>query len=398
MSVETLSLHQTAVAVAACARAGHVPLVIGSPGIGKTSLGRAITPVIAKVLGYKAADYALATCILSNRDAPDVGGYPVVKSDDTVALQLFGSLREAALYPRLLLLDEFLTCSQAVQGPALRLVLEGVAGETPLHRDTRIVAIANAPDHAPSGIQMTAALANRLVILHCTPRVEEVAAYFCGRPEANLAVDLDLPGDAEWVSRKTRYMDVAGILFASRPDLLQFEPPPASVSDGEPFASPRAWEICCSVLAALPEAHVQAVSDVTRAIVLGSIGVGAGIAYLSTLRARTHLPTVAEVLDEPDTAPLPDPTAQVTVGEKTTPIGRDVNFAAIPLVLEAARVDTWAAWVYAARLPAEITAAVAKSLTVTVATRAGADSPWLVRGQQAMLKTVEALMTPVKAT
>lgn len=395
MNIETLSLHQTAVAIAACVRAKYVPLVIGSPGIGKTSLGRAITPVVAKALGYAAKDYTLATCILSNRDAPDVGGYPVVRNDDTVTLQLFGSLRDAALHPRLLLLDEFLTCPQAVQGPALRLVLEGVAGETALHPDTRIVAMANQPDHAPGGIQLTAALVNRLVILYCVPRVGEVAAYFCGRPEADLAVDLDLPDDAEQQARKAYYMDVAGILFEARPDLLQFEPPAASVSDGEPFASPRAWEICCSVLAALPEAHMQTVSDVTRAIVLGTIGAGAGTAYLTTLRARTHLPTVADVVDTPDTAALPDPSAKVTVEGRTAPIGRDVIFAAIPLVIEAARIDTWAAWVYAARLPAEITAAVAKSLTATIKTRPG--SRWLERGQQTMLKVIGALAASSKA-
>jgi hypothetical protein len=389
---ETLSLHQTAIAVAACARAGYVPLVIGSPGIGKTSLGRAITPMIGKALGYTNGDgFELSVCILSNRDAPDVGGYPVIKSDDTVELKLFGSLSESAKHPRLLLLDEFLTCPQAVQGPALRLTLERVAGEVPLHPDTRIIAMANPPDQAPGGIQLTAALVNRLVILHCTPRVDEVAAFFCGRPEADLTTALDLPDDASFRARKAHYMDVAGILFESRPDLLQFDPPPASLSDGEPFASPRAWEICCSVLAALPEAHITTVTDVTRALVLGAIGPGAGIPYLTMLRARVHLPTVAEVLEQPDKARLPDASAKIDVNGKMVAVGRDINFAAIPLVIEAARVDTYAAWVYVNRLPDEIIAAVAKGLAAKVNAPGGKPSKWHVQGQQIMLKTVNKL-------
>jgi hypothetical protein len=350
-----------------------------------TSLMRAITPMIGKALGYDdAGDYPLAVCILSNREAVDIGGYPVVKSDDTVELTLFGTIAEAAEHPRALLLDEFLTCSQSVQGPALRLTLEGVAGEQALHQDTRIVAAANPPDQAPGGIQLTAALVNRLVILHCVPRVVEVASYFCGRPEASLVSDLKLPEHATFMERRAHYMDVAGILFEARPDLLCLSSPPqASISGGEPFPSPRAWEICCSVLAALPAGHVEAVSDVTRALVMGSIGPTAGVAYLTILRARTLLPTVAEVLAAPNTAKLPDPHAKIDIDGKMTEIGRDINFSAIPLVIEAARTDTFAVWVYVNRLPAEIQAAVAKNLAATH--RGGATSKWADQGRQILL-------------
>lgn len=391
--IETLDLHQTAIAVAACARAGVVPLVIGCPGVGKTALARAITPLVAKAMGYDDDTYKPATCILSNRDAVDIAGYPVVNSDDSVSLVLFGSLSEASKHPRLLNLDEFLTCSQSVQGPALRLTLERVAGETPLHDDTRIVAMANPPDQAPGGIQPTAALVNRLVILHCVPKVAEVANYFCARPEASLAIDVTLPDEETFKATKARLMDTAGILFEQRPDLLVIDkPPPAAINDGEPFGSPRAWEACCAILAALPAGHLVKISDVARSLVLGAIGPVSGIPFLSIMRARVALPSVQEIITTPDSAKLPDQNATIDIDGKMTKVGRDVDFAAIPLVIEAARVDTFAAWVYVVRLPIEIRAALAKSLAVKLATPPGG-SKWHAQGQRAMLDTIERLAT-----
>lgn len=395
--VVTLNLHQSAIAVAACARAGRVPLLLGPPGVAKTTLVKAITPMVGKALGYADGTYGHVVCVLSNRDAVDVGGYPVVLSNDTVEQRLFGTLREASQRPCLLNLDEFLTCPQSVQGPALRLTLERVAGEVPLHDDTRIVCAANPPDQAPGGIQLTAALVNRVVMLHCRPTVQEVAHYFCGRPEASLVTDLDLPDDATWAARRSQFMDTAGILFESRTELLCFDPPQASISGGEPFASPRAWEMCCDVIAALPPAYVDAANDIMQALVLGAIGPGAGVVFLSIMRAKGHLPTVTEVLNNPDTARLPDPT--IRVDDPANPgsrkeIGRDVTFAAIPLVIEAARVDTYAAWVYVARLPEEIQAAVAKSLAARL--KAPPGSRWQRQGGKIMLDVIDRLTRPTE--
>lgn len=387
----TLNLHETAIAVAACARAGRVPLVLGPPGIAKTTLVAAVTPMIGKALGYAPGKYGHAVCVLSNREAVDIGGYPVVLSDDRVEQKLFGTLREAAERPCVLNLDEFLTCSQSVQGPALRLTLERYAGEQPLHRDTRVVCAANPPDQAPGGIQLTAALVNRVVIIHCRPTVQEVAHYFCGRKEASLVTDLDLPDDATWQARRAMFMDTAGVLFEARVDFLCFDPPQASISGGEPFASPRAWEICCDVIAALPPRYADGTHPIMQALVFGILGSGTGVSFLSIMRAKNHLPTIAEVLADPVNAKLPDERIMIDTDEGRKPIGRDVTFAAIPLVIEAARVDTFATWVYVDRLPNEIKAAVAKSMAVFVKSPPG--SPWLAKGQQAMLRTIQQLTT-----
>lgn len=400
-AVHVLNLHQTAVAVAACARAGHVPLVIGPPGIAKTTLMRAVAPVIGKALGL--TDYPVDDCILSNRASVDVGGYPVVLHEGSatkVELRLFGTLRDAAERPSLLFLDELTTCSPATQGPALRVVRERVAGEIALHPLTRVVCAANDPEHAPSGIQLTAPLVNRLVVLHCRPDVEEVAMYFCDEPGAALDGAITLPNDELWMQRRGLLRVTAGTLFRTRPDLLVLDAPPDdAIHNGAPFSSPRAWDMCCDVLAALPEGVGHA-DPVTRAIVLGTLG-EVGLAFMSLIRARAHLPTVEELLTAPDRCPLPDPTKAVVdvLTGQTVQIGRDAIFAVISLVMEAARQDSFAAWVYIDRVTyPEVKAAVVRALTNRTyvdPTRHPAGSPWYRKGQKIMLDAGDELVAGI---
>jgi ATPase family associated with various cellular activities (AAA) len=384
MSV-TLSLHETAVVVAACARAGRTPLILGSPGVGKTSLVRAVAPMVARALGYPEKDYPTICCILSNRNPVDVAGYPMITSDDSVKLEVFGTLKEASTRPCILLLDEFLTSDAAMQGPALRLVLEGYCGETPVHKGTRIVCAANPPEHSPGGMEMSAALTNRVVIINCRPSLEEIAAYFRDDPEKSLDMHLSLPDDAAYQEAKKRYMLTFGVMVEKRPELVCLEPPEASVSQGEPFASPRAWEMCCDVLAALPVGeYTKPASKVFRAVTEGTLGPTTAMAFVSVLRARDHLPSIKEILESPENCALPNENQVITKDNGVQEaIGQDVTFAAIPLILEANRTDSWAALIYAKRLPAEIQMAVSRAICAH--STMPENSKWKDKGQKILL-------------
>lgn len=345
-----LTLTETAEAVAACTRAKRVPLVLGPPGVAKTAAGRAIAPVIGEILGIE--DYPAEICVLSNYDAVDVGGLPMVVNEEAER-RIFGALKRASERPCCLVLDEFFATAQSVQGPAMRLVLEAVAGEVPLHPQTRIVCIANPPEQSPAGISPACALINRVVILLCRPSVQEVATYFRdadGAAEALRQAARNITADDEtYADRRDVLMTEMSYVMEHRPELVCFDPPDASITDGLPFSSPRALEACCEVLAALARDDGNHV--ILQAIVEGAIGQTAGTIYLAVRKARALLPSIDEILAAPDRAKVP--------GDDE----RDLQLAAIGLIVQASTKDSGAAWVYLDRFPDEFIMSIAKPMT-----------------------------------
>lgn len=347
-----LNLAQTAQAVAACVRAGRVPLVLGPPGVAKTALARIIAPILGEARAL--AEYPAEICVLANYDAVDLGGLPMATEDGGAARRLFGSFKRAAESPRLLVLDEFFSTPPSTQGPAARVVLERVAGEEELHQDTRVITIANPPEQTPGGIQAAAMLINRVIILICRPEVTEIARYFRdpkGANEAIAAAARSIVLDPEvYAGRREDLAIELSYVIEHNVDLVCFDPPDASINDGAPFASPRALEAMIEVLAAIDTDSDE--SRVVQAIAEGAIGQSAAAKYLAIRKARARLPKVDEIVSNPDTARVPADDE------------RDVQLAAISLVLQVARTDTGAAWVYLDRFPDEMVMAISKALAV----------------------------------
>jgi hypothetical protein len=371
-SMPKLTLAETAETVAACVRAKRVPLVLGPPGVAKTAAARALAPVIGQTLGL--ADYPAEICVLSNYDAVDVGGLPMVVNEEAER-RIFGALKRAAESPRLLVLDEFFATAQSVQGPAMRLVLEAVAGEVPLHPETRIICIANPPEQSPAGISPACALINRVIILLCRPSVMEIATYFRDAEEADrtlrtAAAKVTVDGQ-EFADRREALMTEMSYLMEHRPEVVCFDPPDASINDGYPFASPRALEACCEALAAMTR---DAGDDIlVQAVVEGAIGQASGTLYLAIRKARARLPSIEEILANPDRAKVPDDEE------------RDLQLAAIGLIVQASMKDSGAAWVYLDRFPDEFVMSIAKPMTR--AWRTGSQT-WSDVGRQIMMNVV----------
>lgn len=372
INMPKLTLAETAEAVSACTRAKRVPLVLGPPGVAKTAAARAIAPVIGQILGLD--DYPAEICVLSNYDAVDVGGLPMV-IDGEAERRIFGALKRAAERPCLLVVDEFFTTSQSVQGPAMRLVLEAVAGEVPLHPETRIICIANPPEQSPAGMSPAAALINRVIVLLCRPTVQEVALYFRDKDGAKQALAVAasrvVADEAEFADRREALMTEMSYVMEHRADLVCFDPPDASINDGAPFSSPRALEACCEALAALRREDGS--DPLVQAVVEGAIGQAAGIQYLAIRKARAQLPSIDEILTNPEGALVP--------GDDE----RDLQLAAISLIVQASAKDSGAAWIYLDRYPDEFIMWIAKPMTRFW--RASAPQ-WKDAGQKVMMDIV----------
>jgi hypothetical protein len=318
MTPTILSYEQASRAVAAGLRSRVAVLLEGPPGVGKTSLVRA---------AGRTLDLPVYDLIGANLDPTDVAGLPY-RTDAGVQRALYPEIAACVARPGILFLDELTTAPPSVRAALLRVLLERNAGGQPLHEQSRVIAACNAPEHAPNAVPLDAASLNRVSRLAYAPTAAEIAAYFAAVTDPDWSIEAH---------------DFAATLAAD-PTLVTIDPPAASVDGGEPWGSPRGWELGLRIWSA----DGAQTDECGRAILAGCVGERAAIALLAIRRLRAHLPTAAEIATDPTGARLPDQA--------------DHQIAALGLLARVVREESGAAWVYAARLKPELGAAAAKVL------------------------------------
>ena len=156
-------------------RAGLVPMLRGSPGMGKSS----IVHQIAKEYNLKVIDLRLSQC-----DPTDLMGFPNIKGDKAcyVPMETFPIEGDAiplnketnAQYSGwLLFLDEFNGASISVQAAAYKLVLDRMVGLYHLHKNVAIVCAGNLETDNAIVNPMSTAMQSRLVHLELVSDVVE---------------------------------------------------------------------------------------------------------------------------------------------------------------------------------------------------------------------------------
>jgi hypothetical protein len=144
------------------------------------------------------------------------------------------------------------------------------------------------------------------------------------RPLRNRFVHLDLEPDFEdW----TKWAVKAGI----RPEILaflRFKPSllhdADATSDQNAWPTPRSWEVASQVLTGVAKrqgsAGFAAGTAIEAALLEGTIGQAATTEFVAFLRLFQQLPSVPEILLNPDKAPVPEePSARIAVA---TALGR----------------------------------------------------------------------------
>lgn len=337
--------------------------LVGSPGIGKTS----ICGPVAESLGL-----AYLPIIGVTLDRVDVGGLPAMQNGEFVRV-VMKALRRACEEPCLIVWEEVTCLPPDVQAALLDVLFSGKVGDgTPLHPETRQLALWNPVEQAPNASEPAASLINRFSpIVVVRPTVDEVADYFnevLGADDANDPAGL-------W------FRDFAATLgHVSKHGLVQLDPPDASINEGAPWGSPRAWEYGLRQVAAL-EALGRAdglpadeiANDVFHGLA-GTVGNVQAQSYLAVRKLRDQFPTIDEIVKDPANAKLPE--------RPETQIG------ALGLLQEVAYKDAYAAWIYAARCREEIGQAAARALTARQVPKA---SPHKVAGNQARVKLMSRI-------
>ena len=309
--IRTVTIEQAKDVLRLAAKVNKPVLLIGDPGVGKTSIVREVANEIGK---------SLVTLLGSLLEPTDIGGVPFLV-DGVVKRLPLEEIRNAAAKPSVLLLDELTTAPRNVQAAELRLMLERVAGGTRLHPDTVVFAAANPSEQAPGGVDLSAPMINRMITLRLVPTLTESVGWFLNLGEKGSML-------------RSAGVEIGATALAAG-EIMQIVMPSARSSDAAPWGSPRAWGVVADAAAAV---DCDWNNSALRSVIEGSVGRGAASKFFAVKDIRDELTSVRDILDNPKDAPVPSAS------------NLQASIAMCSNVAVAAQENSWAAWAYASRL------------------------------------------------
>lgn len=248
-------------------KAKLVPMLAGSPGIGKSDVIRSI----AKEFRLKVIDMRLSQC-----DPTDLLGFPTVDKEtgkagyrpmDTFPLE--GDAIPDGYNGWLLFLDEMNGASKAVQMAAYKLVLDREVGQQKLHPHLAMIGAGNLDTDNAIVNAMSTAMQSRMV---------------------HLEMGVDHEAWLEWASgAHVDYRVISYINF--KPDeLYKFNPD----HDDKTFACPRTWEMVSKLIkdwGTIPHSKLP--------LLAGTISEGAARQFTGFCEIFQDLPTIAQIVANP---------------------------------------------------------------------------------------------------
>ena len=268
------SPRQTRQFVTECLRAGLVPFVQSSPGMGKSSIMKSV----AEEYELEVIDHRLST------SAPeDLSGLPRFNERGYAEFAPFADLFpiEGTPLPAhkqgwMLFLDEFNQATKSVQSASYKLILDRMTGQKKLHEKVVITAAGNlATDRA-------------IVNVLGTARQSRVV---------HIEMEINFNEWLEDVALKQNYdRRIIGFLAQFPSKLMTFDPNHTDKT----FCCPRTWEFMNRLLA------VTDVTDDRVALYGGTISPGIAAEFVQFTKIYGSLINIREVITNPATAPLPE--------------------------------------------------------------------------------------------
>lgn len=271
-STLTCSPNQTKENIIRCIKAGLVPFVQSSPGIGKSS----IVKQIAKEFNLQLIDHRLSTS-----SPEDLLGLPHFENGKAV----FSPFRdvfplEDSFIPKgkngwLLFFDEFNSAPRSVQAACYKIVLDREVGQHKLHRNVAIVCAGNKMDDNAITVNLSTAMQSRLIHIFMEPNYNEWLE--------NVAIPNNY--DERVVAFLSMYPEF----------LMRFDPEHVENT----FPCPRTWEFVNKLV------QNQQIDNTYLALLSGTITSEVAMSFLTFCKLREEMVSWKEIEKDPERIPLP---------------------------------------------------------------------------------------------
>lgn len=278
MALQTVSLKQAFDFSAQVLKANLVPFLSGSPGVGKS----AIAHQLAKRFNLKLIDIRLA-----NEDPTCLAGFPMVDEGRSSyappkRFPLQGDEVPEGYSGWLIFFDEINSAPRSVISAAYKIVHDRMIGEQPLHNKVRIMTAGNLLTDNTITNEMGTAMRSRVVHIHVKTNPDHY---------------LDFVSKSGFDTRIVSYLSYQPAKINS---FNSFEK-----SSDETFACERTWEFASKILKANYPDETKPIPQETAHLLAGVVG-SCAYEFVTYTEAFKDLPTIEEVLRNPNTCRLPD--------------------------------------------------------------------------------------------
>lgn len=278
--IEFMTLSEASVQMEELLRAGLVPMLHGSPAMGKS----AVAAMVAKKFRLKLIDLRL-----TQLDPADLNGLPDLAGKRATFKTFDMFPLEDDPIPEgytgwLLFLDEINSADDDRQAAAYKLILDHMVGQQKLHPKVLKACAGNLETDGAIVNGLGSAMVSRLVHLAVKPNLKEFLQYVV--PEIDFSPRL------------------AGFLEFSPSSFYTFDP----ANPGNQFSAPRTLEFASKYMKSVqkgPDDWSILESLPRQKTMMGIIGKGITPSLVSYLKYFEHLPTWDEIVSDPENTEVP---------------------------------------------------------------------------------------------
>jgi len=266
-----VKISQASKMLASYIRAKLVPMLVGSPGCGKSQ----IIYQIAAEYNLKVIDLRLSQC-----DPTDLAGFPTIEGNRADYVPMAHFPIEGDELPKgysgwLLFLDEATSAPPAIQAAAYKLILDRMVGTHHLHKNVAIVCAGNLETDNAIVQPMSTALQSRLVHLELVVDAQEWTNW-----AAENGIDHRI---SDFIKFKP------GQLFTFSPDHTD-----------KTYACPRTWEFANRVLQVTEEGAAERLP-----MLAGTLSEGVAREFITFCKIYDDLPKPHQIISSPEAVPVP---------------------------------------------------------------------------------------------